>query len=91
MKRSARALGAAAMLPFLSLPAVAQSDKHPPPASDVSRQDGSLSQKLNDTSGVIHPEGSVDPGMQKTPSVTGTMPVVPPPGSPGGSSDVVPK
>lgn len=91
MRRLASLLVAAAAVPLLALPSTAQSDKQTPPPSDVSRQDGSLSEKLNSTSGVIHPEGSVDPGMQKTPSATGAMPVVPPPGSPGGNSDVVPK
>ena len=91
MKQLVSLLGAAAVMPLLALPSAAQSDKQTPPPSVVSRQGGSLSEKLNTTSGVIHPEGSVDPDMQKTPSVTGAMPVVPPPGSPGGNSDVVPK
>lgn len=63
----------------------------PAPPSDVSKQGGTLSEKLNATNGVIHPEGAVDPGMQKQPPATGTMPVVRPPGSPGGSPDVTPK
>ena len=91
MRRLAPLLGAVALMPLMAPPVAAQSDTQAPPPSDVSRQSGTLSDKLNTTSGVIHPEGSVDPGMQKTPSATGAMPVVPPPGSPGGNSDVVPK
>lgn len=86
-----RGLRTALLAPLLLLPAAARCEDQPTPPSDVSRQDGSLSNKLNATSGVIHPEESVDPGMQKTPPATGTMPVVPPPGTPGGKPDVVPK
>lgn len=86
-----RLVSAVILMPCLVAPAAAQSDKQPVPPSDVSRQGGSLSQKLNTTSGVIHPDGGIDPGMQKTPSATGTMPVVPPPGTPGGNTDAVPK
>lgn len=64
------------------------------PDTDVSRKTGTLSEKLSDTNGVIHPQGSVDPGMQKEAPATGTMPVIPPPGSPGspgGATGVQPK
>lgn len=63
----------------------------PAPPSDVSRQGGTLSEKLNSSNGVIHPEGEVDPGMQKQAPQTGNTPVVPPPGSPGSSSGATPK
>ena len=48
---------------------------------------------LNRTDGVIKPPTGVDPGIQKSAPApnAGTMPVVPPPGSPGGRTDVVPK
>ena len=61
------------------------------PATDVSRGAGSLSDKLSSTDGVIHPEGSVDPGIQKPAPSTGSMPVIRPPGSTGDGSDVQPK
>lgn len=61
------------------------------PDTDVSKKAGSLSEKLNSTNGVIHPEGSVDPSMQKPAPETGTMPVIPAPGSPGGPTGVQPK
>jgi hypothetical protein len=63
----------------------------PAPPSDVSGQGGSLSQKLNATNGVIHPQGAIDPEMQKAPPQTGSTPVVPPPGSPGGPTNATPK
>ncbi len=40
--------------------------------------------------GLVHP-GNPDPGMAITPPKTGTMQVVPPPGSPGGNPAVIPK
>jgi hypothetical protein len=61
------------------------------PDTDIGKKGGSLSQKLNSSNGVIRPEGSVDPGMQKPAPTTEPMPVVPPPGSPGGKTDVQPK
>lgn len=63
----------------------------PVPNTDVGVSGGSLSDKLNATNGVIHPEGTVDPGMQKPAPAVGSMPVIPPPGSPGGASGVQPK
>ena len=61
------------------------------PHTDLSEQGGALSDKLNKTNGVIHPEGAVDPKMQREAPATGTMKVIPPPGSPGGATDVQPK
>ncbi|WP_158818514.1 hypothetical protein [Methylocapsa sp. S129] len=52
------------------------------PNTDLSKRGGSLSDKLNNSNGVIHPEGAVDPKMQKPAPATGTMPVIPPPGAP---------
>jgi len=63
----------------------------PVPDTDIAKKKGDLSDKLNSTSGVIHPEGSMDPGMQKQAPPVGATPVVPPPGSPGGKQDVQPK
>ncbi len=71
-------------------PALAQSAA-PTPDTDIAKKNGTLSDKLNATSGVIHPDPDVDPGMQKQAPATGTMPVIPPPGSPGGAQGVVPK
>ena len=61
------------------------------PNTDVGNSSGSLSDKLNATNGVIHPQGTVDPAMEKPTPPIGTMPVIPPPGSPGGPPGVQPK
>jgi hypothetical protein len=50
----------------------------------------SLSDKLDQTNGVICPP-NVDPGIKAPTPNAGTMPVVPPPGSPGGDPTVQPK
>lgn len=53
---------------------------------------GPLSDKLDRTDGVIHPPPGIDPEMSKPPPPTGsTMPVIPPPGTPGGEPGVEPK
>lgn len=78
----------------LGSPAMAQSTQADPTAqtqTDVGSGNGTLSDKLSQTGGVIHPQQSVDPKMQKAAPATGTMPVIRPPGSPGGSTDVQPK
>ena len=57
-----------------------------PPAS------GTLSSDLNRSGGVITPPAGVDPDIKQTPPATGaTMPVIPPPGTPGGNPAVKPK
>jgi hypothetical protein len=57
-----------------------------PPAS------GSSSSSLSHSRGVISPPGNVDPQMKQTPPSAGDrMPVIPPPGSPGGDQSVKPK
>ena len=58
------------------------------------RQDGKddLSEKLARSGGVICPPEHVDPEIrQPTPPTGGSMPVIPPPGSPGGDPSVQPK
>jgi len=54
-------------------------------------QDKSLSDKLARSNGVICPPRRVDPDMTQPAPPGGQMPVVPPPGSPGGDPDVQPK
>ena len=51
------------------------------------------SDKLNQSGGVIKPSENVDPKMQVTPPDPGptSTPVIPPPGTPGGNPNVVPK
>ncbi len=64
-----------------------------PPARIPSAQnDNSLSDKLSRQQGTLQPP-AVDPGIHvPVPSrAQGTMPVIPPPGTPGGNQNVVPK
>lgn len=78
----------------LSGPAVAQSTSMDPtskPQTDVGTKSGTLSDKLSDTGGVIHPQESVDPKIQKPAPATGNMPVIRPPVSSGDGTDVQPK
>jgi hypothetical protein len=49
-----------------------------------------LSEKLDETKGVICPP-DVDPGMKAPTPKSGNTPVIPPPGSPGGDPRVQPK
>ena len=60
----------------------------------IHRPDGKddLSEKLARSGGVICPPEHVDPEIrQPTPPTGGSMPVIPPPGSPGGDRSVQPK
>jgi hypothetical protein len=50
-----------------------------------------LSDQLNSSKGVIRPPANVDPEMRVPAPDVGRMPVIPPPGSPGGNQDVQPK
>ena len=66
-----------------------QSDKQP---STDAGPSGNLSERLNQSGGVIKPPENVDPGLQKKPPEdSAKMPVIPPPGSPGGDPNVQPK
>ncbi len=51
---------------------------------------GDLSNKLSQSNGVICPP-DIDPAMKAPTPNTGKMPVIPPPGSPGGNRNVEPK
>lgn len=50
-----------------------------------------LSDTLADSKGVICPPAGVDPEMHVPPPGGGELKVIPPPGSPGGNPNVVPK
>jgi hypothetical protein len=50
-----------------------------------------LSDKLSQSNGVICPPTNVDPNIKAPAPDTGKMPVIPPPGSPGGNPNVQPK
>ena len=54
---------------------------------------GSLSHRLDQSGGVIRPPAGVDPGLDQAPPALGqhSMPVIPPPGTPGGNPEIKPK
>jgi len=79
-----------------SPPSSAGGDKAAPtqPDEDLSASStGSLSHQLNQSGGVIHPPADVDPGLTHPAPDLGphSMPVIPPPGTPGGNPDIKPK
>jgi hypothetical protein len=53
----------------------------------------SMSERLSKSQGVIRPPQEVDPAIKQEPPPTGpnSMPVIPPPGTPGGDPSVKPK
>jgi hypothetical protein len=63
-----------------------------PGANDHTAQTGSLSDKLSRQQGTLQPP-NVDPGINAVPPArsAGSMPVISPPGSPGGNQKVMPK
>jgi hypothetical protein len=50
-----------------------------------------LSERLDRTDGVIRPAPNIAPNNAIRPPDTGTTPVIPPPGSPGGDPRIIPK
>jgi hypothetical protein len=65
-------------------------DTPTPQSPDATTGSGNLSDKLARSNGVLCPP-NVDPGIKAPTPETGKMPVIPPPGSPGGNPDVHPK
>ncbi len=63
----------------------------PPGAPDNPKQP--LTKQLKEGEGVIEPPRSIDPEIEKPvpEDFEGKMPVIPPPGEPGGNPDVQPK
>jgi hypothetical protein len=69
-----------------------QADTGPSSNQRSPNSSDNLSQKLNNSNGVISPPAQVDPGMKvKPPTDAGSMRIIPPPGSPGGDPNVQPK
>jgi hypothetical protein len=87
-----RASFAALLSLALAGTAVAQILQNSGPKPCVSGGDGSgdLSNKLSQSNGVICPP-DVDQGMKAPTPNAGRMPVIPPPGSPGGDQNIQPK
>jgi hypothetical protein len=72
------------------------SDKAPPASPQTKPGDKPnepLSEKLDKQQGVLKPPSGVDPGMHKQPPATtgDKMPIIVPPGEPGGDQSVQPK
>jgi hypothetical protein len=58
----------------------------------MNKNDGrNLSDKLAQSGGVICPPSQVDPAIKAPTPQGGAMPVIPPPGSPGGNPNIQPK
>jgi len=97
------ALCAAAVLATCAVPSNAQTPgdaaKEPPAAgandktTETKPKDEPLSKKLDKNDGVLKPPQGVDPGIhQSPPAHTGDkMPVIVPPGKPGGDQSIQPK
>jgi hypothetical protein len=64
--------------------------KPEPSCASSNGSSGDLSNKLSQSNGVICPP-DVDQGMKAPTPNTGKMPVIPPPGSPGGDQNIQPK
>jgi len=65
--------------------------RSPAPRSNETTGSRSLSEQLSESKGVICPPSGVDPGIAVPPVGGGRMPVIPPPGTPGGDPSLVPK
>jgi hypothetical protein len=59
--------------------------------SDETTGSRTLSDQLAESKGVICPPAGVDPGITAPPIGGGRMPVIPPPGTPGGDPYIQPK
>jgi hypothetical protein len=78
---------------FMSLTAAAEEQGAKPPSGPAEPPaSGSTSSELSRSGGVIKPPVDVDPQMKQTPPASGDkMPVIAPPGTPGGNPSVKPK
>jgi hypothetical protein len=80
----------AALALMLAVVSTAAQAADPQPCSKAERGNQTLSEKLGQTNGVICPP-DVDPAIKAPTPNGGSIPVIPPPGSPGGSPNVEPK
>jgi hypothetical protein len=62
-----------------------------PKGATVGQAQAPLGDKLAQSDGVLCPPAGVDPAMRAPTPETGTMRVIPPPGSPGGDPTIRPK
>ena len=83
---------AAALIGFGTAAIAAEQPADQPNTPTVPPASGTSSSELNRSGGVITPPANVDPGMKQTPPPSGAkMPVIPPPGTPGGDPSIKPK
>lgn len=69
-----------------------RADAAPPLRSDETTGRAPFSDRLAESKGVICPPKGVDPGIvDKPPANNSLMPVIPPPGTPGGDPETQPK
>jgi hypothetical protein len=61
------------------------------PAQGETTGSANLSNELSRSKGVICPPAEIDPGISAAPTGGGVMPVIPPPGTPGGDPNIIPK
>jgi hypothetical protein len=61
------------------------------PSDATGQVDNTPSERLARTDGVLCPPGNVDPQIRAPTPDAGTLKVIPPPGTPGGQSDIRPK
>lgn len=91
---AAATCGAAALATLLAAvgASAAKPPKTEPPAAAQQKSDEPLSEQLKESEGVIKPPETVDPEIKKpTPEIDSNMPVIKPPGEPGGDQSVQPK
>jgi hypothetical protein len=81
--------------PVLPPPQTPQSEstgpQDPRSTGSTSPSRETLSERLENTEGVIRPPADIAPDMAIRPRDPGTTRIIPPPGTPGGNPDVVPK
>jgi len=65
--------------------------REPAPSDTTGQADNTPSERLGRTDGVLCPPSNVDPQIRAPTPDAGSMKVIPPPGTPGGKSDVRPK
>ena len=88
------AAAAWAMVAYSLAETSAQPEQTVPQAGDSGSSGSSappLSQRLGRSGGVIKPPSGLDPGIAQSPPQDGRTPVIKPPGTAGGKSDVNPK
>ena len=85
-------LVATAFLGMVTAAGAAEDQRSQPGSPSAVPESRSSSSELSRSGGVITPPAEVDPRMKQTPPPSGdNMPVVPPPGTPGGNPSVKPK